>query len=172
MFKASEYSLYERVYVFGGKRLIFARFEGNTVSHTLFTVFNLRTRIHVEQFHLFYRAFRRLFYGGCDFVAGEIFVADEREISFNAREFRQRGKSEYFIEFIRKFIVVDFGDVNFTFQIVVRRDFVANLTVAADFFSVEYYFSGNSGVQISLFGAFRQVEFKPEIVRYPLYRSF
>ena len=171
MFKAAEYSLYERVYVFGGKRFIFARLESNGISHTLFALFYLRTRVHVEEFDFFDRTFSRLLYGGGDFVAGEIFVADEREISFNARKFRQRGKSESFIEFIRKFIVVDFGDVNFTFQIVVRRDFVANLTVAADFFSVEYYFSGNSGVQISLFGAFRQVEFKSERVSYPLYRS-
>ena len=71
-----------------------------------------------------------------------------------------------------RWVVVDFGDVNFTLQIVVRRDFVANLTVRADFFSVEYYFCGNAGVQISLFSPLRQVEFKPERVSYPLYRAF
>ena len=169
VFKTAEYALDERVDVFCGKGFILAGAEYDFVSHTLFTIFDLFARIDVEQRHFFDRAFRRLFYGNGYLVAGKFFVADEREISFGVREFRQRGKPERLVEFRSETGVIEFGDVNVTFYVVFSSDFVTYLPETSYFFAADDNLSRNAGMQIGLFRAFRKVEFNSEIIGYTLY---
>ena len=107
MFQTSENTFDESVHIFGFDRFNAVRTERYRERHTLFALAYLLAHVNIEKFHGFYVQLASRTNNVLDFSAGNVFVRNEREISFNLGEFRKRFELERNGKFFRKRVVIE-----------------------------------------------------------------